>query len=40
MFQQEGTVESIEMTRDEYIALKQHLATMRGYQVGEHIDGV
>ena len=39
MYQEGGTVESIEMTRDEYISLKQNLARMRGYVVGEHTEG-
>jgi hypothetical protein len=26
-----GGIQSVEMSRDEYIALKQHLAAMRGY---------
>jgi len=36
MFQSnDDNVESIDMTRDEYIALKAHLAAMRGYTVGD-----
>lgn len=29
----DGSMEGLDLTRDEYIALKRHLAEMRGYKV-------